>query len=313
MRSASFSQDVLNQKIKETLDKHVWGTVGPESKEAARSFAALLGRDAALFCSYHAGAAETVLRALELCHGDEVILPAVCSPFLKEAVEAVGAKPVFCEVDETLTMRAENLAFCRTDKTQAVFCEQSLGYVCNMPEIRRFTKEHDLPLIDVTSSPYATRFDDKPTAEYADIVLAALPVQNTGVLVTDEEFIGKLYAAHHCGNPYGHPGGLNTGVCLGGDMRIDEFRPTIIRYLITAADERRRQSNSLRIRISEALLQNGAELIPVREGADSSGEYILCRTSGKESCRDKAIRIPLRAYTEQGRIALSNAVAYTTL
>ncbi len=310
MKTASFSQSALETHLKKTLSDAVWGTIGPESKLAAEELASLLGRDTALFCSTHAGAAETVLRALEVSYGDEIILPAVCSPFLKEAVEAVGAKPVFCEVDETLSLRADYLSNCYTDRTQALFCEDIAGYACDVAAIRRFATEHDLPFINVTASPYETRYQDRPTAQYADVVLAAFPFEQISAIVTDQEFIPKFYAAHHCGNPYGHPGGLNTGVCLGGDMRTDEFRLAIIRQLLPRAEEIRRQKNSLRIRLTEALLQAGAEILNARNDTDSAGDFILCRTSGREACRDKADALPYASYSEQGRLALLGVRAY---
>lgn len=313
MKTVSFSQERLDARLQDTLDAHVWGTIGPESKAVANEFAELVGRQAALFCSSHAGAVETVLRALEISYGDEVIVPAYCSAFLKEAVEAVGAKCVFCDVDALLTLDAKHLDFCRTDRTQAVFCEEIAGSVCDLEAIHRFTASHDLPLIDVCASPYCTRLHDKPTVQYADIAIAALPVQNVGAILTDEEFIGKLYAAHHCGNPYGHPGGLNTGVCLGGDMRVDEFRCTLVRELIQAADERRRAKNSVRIRLSEALLADGALLLKQRNGADSAGDYVLCEAAGRESCRDKADTLPYRHYSEAARIAAAGVRAYRVL
>lgn len=313
MNVASFSQKELAARLKETLDAHVWGTIGPESKAAASELANLLGREAALLCSSHAASVETVLRALEVSYGDEVILPALCSPLLKEAVEAVGAKCVFCDVDEFLTMDAKRLSFCFSDRTVAVFCEEIAGYVCDLPAIRAFTEEHDLPLIDVCAAPYCTRLSDKPTAQYADIAVALLPVMGVGALVTDAEFIGKLYAAHHCGNPYGQAGGLNTGVCLGGDMRVDEFRSTLVREAIRTADERRRTKNSVRIRLSEALLQDGAQPFPVRAEADSAGDFVLCEAIGRESCRDRADVLPYRTYTEAARIALAGVRAYRVI
>lgn len=310
MKTASFSQTALNNRLKKTLSDAVWGTIGPESKAAAKELADLLGREEALFCSSHAGAAETILRALEVSYGDEVILPAVCSRYLKEAVEALGAKPVFCEVDETLSLRADYLSNCYTDRTQAVFCEELAGYVTDIAAIRRFATEHDLPLIDVTSAPYETRYKDRPTAQYADVVLVAFPIQNTAAIVTENAFMPKFYAAHHCGNPYGTAGGLNTGVCLGGDMRTDEFRPALIRELIPRADEIRRQKNSLRIRLTEALREAGAEILETRDETDSAGDFILCRAAGRETCRDKADALPYVAYSEQGRLALLGVRAY---
>ncbi|MBQ2253506.1 MAG: hypothetical protein II328_05920, partial [Clostridia bacterium] len=132
-------------------------------------------------------------------------------------------------------------------------------------------------------------------------------------LITDEEFIGKLYAAHHCGNPYGQAGGLNTGICLGGDMRVAEFRSTLVREAIRTAPERRRAQNSVRIRLTEALLQDGAQPLAVRADADSAGDYILCEAIGRETCRDKADELPYRTYTEAARIAFAGVRAYRVL
>ncbi len=313
MKTASFSQAALNDVLMKTLNDRVWGTIGPESVAAAKELAALLGREAGLLCSSHAGATETILRALEISFDDEVILPSFCSPFLKEAVLAVGAKCVFCDVDENLTMDPRHLDFCVTEHTQAIFCEQSAGYVCDMEKLRAAAAAHDLPLIEVSASPYCTRFKDRPTAQYADFSLCALPLQGVGAIVTDAAFLGKLYAAHHCGNPYGQAGGLNTGVCLGGDMRADEFRCAALREFLTRADELRRQKNSVRIRLTEALLEAGALPRTPLKDTDTAGDYILCSAVAREACRDKTAELPGRAHNEQARLALAGVRAYAVL
>lgn len=313
MKSASFSQAALEQGLLDTLNEHFWGTIGPVSTACAQKLAELTELPAALLCSSHAAAAETVLRALEVSYGDEVILPAVCSPFLKETVEAVGAKAVFCDVDETLGLDPGRLSFFYTDRTQAIFCEEVGGYPCAIDKIAAFAKAHDLPLIDVTADPYNTRLENRPTVTYADFGVCLFPLDGVSAIVTDEECIAKLYAAHHCGNPYGTAGGLNTGVCLGGDMRVDEFRSFALSELLSRAEELRRQKNSLRIRITEALLDADAAVLGARDKADTAGDYVFCATSARETCRDKASELPCKDFTEQGRVMLFGVRAYKTL
>lgn len=311
MKTISYSEERMKTRLTEILHDATWGTIGRESVLAARELAALIGREEGLLCASPAGAAECILRALEVCRGDEVVLPAYCSPFLKNAVEAVGAKCVFCEVSDGLLMRPEYLEIKLTPATVAVFCEQTAGYPAPMEELFAICNQHDVPLIDCSRTAYLTRYDSRPTGQFCDFALCVLPVQDCAAILTDHALMPKLYGAHHCGNPYGTPGGLNTGICLGGDMRVDEFRAGAVREFLATAEETARQTNSVKIRLKEAFLARGLEPVPVLARGDSAGTHLLFLRGGK-SYENEAC-LPYEAYTESARACAEGVVAFRVL
>ncbi len=307
MKTVSFSPEELKTQLCAALSEGNWGTIGPRSVKAAKDLAKLLDFEEGLLLSGCAAAAETILRALEISFGDEVILPAYCSPFLKNAVDAVGAKAVFCDVDETLHLRADRLEARINTTTRAVFCEEIGGYPTDTRSIANICRENDVPLIDCTASPYSTRINGKSTTFYADFALCILPVQGAAAILTDGECIQKIYASHHCGNPYGTAGGLNTGICLGGDMRIDEWRSVCLSELLKNPEERRRMQNSLKICLWEQLTAQGMTPLRVRKNGESAGTHLMFSAG----CSDNVhtFRPPYAAYTDAAR-AISEGVLF---
>lgn len=81
--------------------------------------------------------------------GDEVIVPALTHPATAHAVAAVGAKPVFADVDKktgNITLAAIRKAL--TPETRAIMVVHYLGRLADMPAIMAFARERDLVVIE---------------------------------------------------------------------------------------------------------------------------------------------------------------------
>jgi dTDP-4-amino-4,6-dideoxygalactose transaminase len=94
-------------------------------------------------------ALHVALLALGVGQGDEVIT--VSHSFIATAnvVRYCGAIPVFVDVDPvTYNMDARLIAAAVTDRTRAILCVHQIGMPCDMGEILRIAREHDLPVIE---------------------------------------------------------------------------------------------------------------------------------------------------------------------
>ena len=303
----SFSEERLQAALEQVLDSGAWGTIGPRSKSAAKKLCELTGCEAGLLLSSPAGAAETVLRALELSAGDEVLLPACCSPFLKEAVEAVGANCVFCEVSDGLLIRPDRIEGRIAPATAAIIVEDLCGYPADSDTLRAIADKRELPLILCCATPYLTALHGKPTAHYADFTIVPLPVQNAAAILCPQAFLPKLYGAHHCGNPYGTQGGLNTGICLGGDMRIDDWRAAALEVVFDSAHDRAILLNTVKIRLWEALCQKGLLPVdPVFDGDISGTHLLFYQVPGAPQSAPP----DYRAYTEDAQAKAEKILVY---
>ncbi|MDX1628627.1 MAG: aminotransferase class I/II-fold pyridoxal phosphate-dependent enzyme, partial [Fulvivirga sp.] len=88
----------LNQVVQKVIDEG-WYIGGNAVNQFEQDFAEYIGVGHCLSCGNGTDALELILKAYKIGPGDEVIIPSFTWVSDAEAVVAVGAKPVFAEVD----------------------------------------------------------------------------------------------------------------------------------------------------------------------------------------------------------------------
>jgi dTDP-4-amino-4,6-dideoxygalactose transaminase len=111
-------------------------------------FAAKFGVTHALAVGNGTGALICSLVAAGIGPGDEVLVPAYTWIATAAAPLAVGAVPVLVDVDETLTMDPADIERKISPHTRAIIPVHMANMVCDMDEITRIAKEHDLIVIE---------------------------------------------------------------------------------------------------------------------------------------------------------------------
>ena len=81
------------------------------------------------------------LKALGVKPGDEVITQGFNFIATIEAILDVGAKPILCNVDETLNMCPKDLKKIITKKTKAIIPVHMLGVPCEMEQILKIADQ----------------------------------------------------------------------------------------------------------------------------------------------------------------------------
>ena len=123
----------------------------PDAHEADRfeeEFAERLGGGHALLTSSGTAALICGLTTLGIGPGDEVLIPAY--GFVADALAplAVGAVPVVCEIDESLTLDPADLENKVSDRTRAIIPIHVHGMACDMDRILAFAERHDLAVLE---------------------------------------------------------------------------------------------------------------------------------------------------------------------
>jgi len=126
-----------------------WVAQGPEvaalESELAHAVAAPFG----VAVSNCTAALELGLRALGVGPGDDVVTVSHSFIATANAIVAVGARPVFVDIDpKTLGMDPALLEAALTPKSKAVLCVHQLGFPCALPEILDVANSHGLPVIE---------------------------------------------------------------------------------------------------------------------------------------------------------------------
>src|SRR5580765_3121093 len=89
------------------------------------------------------------LRAVGVGAGDEVILPPFTFVATGSAVSALGAKPVFADIDPTtFNIRADEIAKRISPRTRAILVVHLYGLAADMEPIREVAAQHDLPIVE---------------------------------------------------------------------------------------------------------------------------------------------------------------------
>jgi perosamine synthetase len=126
-----------------------WVTQGPRVAAFETAFAETVGAPHACAVSSATTALHIALLALGVGQGDEVIT--VSHSFIATAnvVRYCGATPVFVDVDPlTYNMDPRLIVAAVTDRTRAILCVHQIGMPCDMGEILRIARAHDLPVIE---------------------------------------------------------------------------------------------------------------------------------------------------------------------
>src|SRR3954453_11990256 len=115
-----------------------WGRyiLGPEVEAFEREFAAYCGARHCVGVANGTDAISIGLRALGVRPGDEVVVPSFTFYASVEAVAAIGAMPVFCDVDrETFCLTRATVEAAITPGTRAIVAVELFGYLPPLGEL----------------------------------------------------------------------------------------------------------------------------------------------------------------------------------
>ncbi len=123
--------------------------LGPEVERFEEEYAAYTGVAHCVGVNTGTAALHLVLAALEVGPGDEVITVSHTFIATAEAITAVGARPVFVDIDPvSFTMDAAMLEKVISEKTRAIIPVHLYGQVADMDPILEVANRHKIPVIE---------------------------------------------------------------------------------------------------------------------------------------------------------------------
>ncbi|MCD6415863.1 MAG: DegT/DnrJ/EryC1/StrS family aminotransferase [Planctomycetes bacterium] len=162
------------------------------------------------------GALHAAFVAAGVGPGKEVICPAI--GFFATAMAVVQAKgvPIFCDVDESLSMDPDKIEDHITERTVALAPTEVMGSVCDMERIMRVARRHNLMVVEDVSQSCGAKFHGRYVGTFGDfgcISISAYKIVGAGeggLVLTNEQ---RLWDRAQC---------LAEG---GGLWRPDRFAP----------------------------------------------------------------------------------------
>lgn len=172
----------LHEKFAEMLAEGVF-SAGKEVDVLESRVAHLLGLPNAIACSNGTDALELSLNALGIGPGDEVIVPALTWISTAEAVANVGAKPVFCDVDEEGLMRPATVEPSISPRTKALIPVHLYGKMVDMPQLMEFASVQGLKVIEDAAQALGANQQRRSAGSFGDIgCFSFYPTKNIGAL-----------------------------------------------------------------------------------------------------------------------------------
>ena len=122
---------------------------GPEVKEFAQALSIKNQNTHVIPCANGTDALQIAMMALDLKHGDEVILPVHTYVATAEVIALLGLVPVFIDVDaNTFSIDVDQIESKITTRTKAIVPVHLYGQCAEMEPILRIAKDHNLFVIE---------------------------------------------------------------------------------------------------------------------------------------------------------------------
>lgn len=307
-RSVPFARPWLTDDDRAAVQRVLTGHVlthGPEGTAFEQEFASFMGGDA------HCVTVSSCMAALHLAYlhfkigpGDEVLVPAQTHVATAHAVELVGARPVFVDVDPaTGNVTADRLAAAITDRTCAISVVHYAGMAVDMPPIAALARERGLKLIEDCALAVGSRIDGTHVGLFGDVgCFSFYPVKHLttgegGMFVSRDAETAERVARRRAFGVDRTPAersvpGVYDVPEAGLNYRMSEMQAALGRGQLARMEEnlRRRDENFRAIRGALEVVDGVRVLDDVRPGLNS--HYCLTAVLGVEVGRRRAELIP---------------------
>jgi dTDP-4-amino-4,6-dideoxygalactose transaminase len=211
--------------------------LGPEVAAFESELAAYLGVRHVIGVANGTDALAIALRALGVAPGDDVVVPSFTFYATAEAVAAVGARPVFCDVDrDTRNVTTETVRAALTPATTAIIAVDLFGVPAPVAELAAL----GLPVLEDAAQAAGARSGERMAGALGTAATFSFyPSKNLGAfgdggaIATDDDAIAQM-----CRTLRFHGSrDKQTFDHVGYNSRLDEVQAAILRVLLPRLDE----------------------------------------------------------------------------
>lgn len=264
-----------------------WFILGPELAALEQEVAAYCGATYAIGVANGTDAIELALRALGVTSGDEVILSANAGMYSTTALRAIGAEPVYVDVDNHLNIDASSAAAAVTPRTRAIIATHLYGRMADVPALRAAADRAGIALLEDCAQAIGAELDGRRAGAWGDAAsFSFYPTKNLGALgdagmVTchDADLADRLRRLRQYG-------WASKYVAVDGparNSRLDEMQAAMLRVQLPLLDgwnARRREVAKRYAKASNPLIEH-----PDVEGSDYVAHLYVVRTPQRDALR----------------------------
>ena len=194
--------DELNKATLEVLSSANY-ILGKNVIEFEREFAEYIGIKHAISVGNGTDALVITLKAMGIGEGDEVITTPFTFFATAESISAVGATPIFVDVDKnTFNIDAAKIEEKITDKTKAIMPVHIFGQSADMDEINKIAKKYNLLVIEDACQAIGGKYKGRSIGSLGDAAcFSFFPTKNLGcagdggMIVTNNDDLATIIRA----------------------------------------------------------------------------------------------------------------------
>ena len=252
---------------------------GPQIKQFEESFAVSVGCSQAVGCNSGTDALILALRALGIGTGDEVITCAFSFFATAEAISAVGATPVFVDVDPTTYLiDLDQIEAAITPATKALMPVHLFGRAVDMSRLMAIAERHQLKVVEDCAQATGARWNGQAVGSFGDVgCFSFFPTKNLGAAgdggaaTTNDDGLAQAMrelAVHGMPERYLH-------TSLGYNSRLDAIQAAVLNVKLPKLESWISQRAEIAGRYREALGDLRGLTLPTTESGHSWNQFVV--------------------------------------
>jgi dTDP-3-amino-2,3,6-trideoxy-4-keto-D-glucose/dTDP-3-amino-3,4,6-trideoxy-alpha-D-glucose/dTDP-2,6-dideoxy-D-kanosamine transaminase len=276
---ANYNLDFVGP-LNRVLQRH-WYILGDEVQSFEEEFAAYVGVKHCIGVANGSDALELALRGLGVKCGDKVVTVANAGFYASTAIYAVGATPLYVDVDpDSLTLSANALKAVIDSKPAAVIVTHLYGQLANIEALVQISQDKNIPVLEDCAQSHGARRNGKLAGSFGTIACFSFyPTKNLGALGDGGAVVtnnSELASCIRQLRQYGWSKKYEVAIAGGRNSRLDEMQAAILRMKLPYLDSWNAQRRSIAKRYNEAFAKLNVKL-PCSTGEDYVAHLYVLR------------------------------------
>ncbi|MHA1912986.1 MAG: DegT/DnrJ/EryC1/StrS family aminotransferase [Promethearchaeota archaeon] len=226
-------------------------------------------------------AIESVLMALGIGLGDEVIVSDYTFVASASAVVATNAVPIFCDINPTtLVMDVNKVEFLITERTKAIIPVHLGGNPVELDKLKEIASSNNLYIIEDCAHAHGSRYKGKRVGNWGDagtFSFQASKIITSGeggaIICNSEDLAEKIYSYIDCGRRKN--GYYYAHYSYGTNYRLSEFHAALLRKQLEKFPKQHELRNKNAQYFTNKLNQiDGIQVMDLTPGTEECGYYL---------------------------------------
>ena len=286
----SFYKDDLDRLISRVVGRASF-VLGSEVKHFEGSFASYIGASHCITVANGTDAIELALKALGVGVGDRVATAANAGMYTTTACQAVGALPLFIDVD----LDSRNVTLAEVTRAldagvKAVVVTHLYGLACpEIEEIATLCRHRGVRLLEDCAQAHGARVRGRRVGTFGDAAsFSFYPTKNLGALgdggavITDNAEIAAQISQLR---QYGWTSKYRVEVAGGRNSRLDEIQAAILSLFLSDLDLANARRRAIATHYSQSIRHFNITTPPVY-GEESVAHLYVIRVKERDSLRE---------------------------